>query len=88
MGLDQSAFSPPWPSFVNIGCGTDITIRETARLIANLVCFQGETVYNPDQPDGTPRKLLSTTRINSLGWRPGFSLEEGLADAYRWYVGA
>jgi len=88
MGLDQSAFSPPSPSFVNIGCGSDITIRDTARLIADLVGFRGETIYNPDQPDGTPRKLLSTARINSLGWRPGFSLEAGLADAYRWYVQA
>ncbi len=86
MGLDQSVFSPPAPSFVNIGCGSDITIRETAALIAGLVGFEGETIYNPDQPDGTPRKLLSTTRINDLGWRPAFTLESGLADAYRWYT--
>ncbi len=85
MGLDQSLFSPPAPSFVNIGCGSDITIQETAELIADLVGFWGETFYNPEQPDGTPRKLLSTARINALGWRPRFSLKEGLADAYRWY---
>ena len=86
MGLDQAVFSPPAPSFLNIGCGCDITIRETAELIAGLVGFQGETVFNPAQPDGTPRKLLSTTRINDLGWRPAFTLEAGLADAYRWYA--
>ena len=85
MGLDQALFSPPAPSFVNIGCGSDITIQETAELIADLVGFWGETFYNPEQPDGTPRKLLSTARINALGWRPRFSLKEGLADAYRWY---
>ena len=74
------------PSFLNIGTGDDITIRDTAALIAELVGFAGETVYNPDQPDGTPRKLLSTARINALGWQPHFSLKEGLADAYRWYL--
>ncbi len=86
MGLEQSHFSPPAPSFVNIGCGSDISIRETAELIAALVGFAGETVYNPAQPDGTPRKLLATSRINELGWRPAFTLEDGLADAYRCYV--
>ena len=86
MALDQQDFMPPAPSFLNIGTGDDITIRDTAALIAELVGFAGETVYNPDQPDGTPRKLLSTARINALGWQPHFSLKEGLADAYRWYL--
>ncbi len=87
MGLDQRDFTAPAPSFLNIGTGDDITIRETAAMIAELVGFNGETVYNPEQPDGTPRKLLSTARIASLGWKPRFSLQEGLADAYRWYLG-
>jgi GDP-L-fucose synthase len=86
MGLDQEAFAAPAPSFLNIGSGSDITIHDTAALIAALVGFGGETVYNPAQPDGTPRKLLSTSRINALGWRPRLSLKEGLADAYRWYL--
>ena len=86
MALGQQDFMPPSPSFLNIGTGDDITIRDTAALIAELVGFAGETVYNPDQPDGTPRKLLSTARINALGWQPHFSLKEGLADAYRWYL--
>ncbi len=86
MGLEQPLFSPPAPSFVNIGCGSDISIREVAELIAGLVGFSGETVYNPAQPDGTPQKLLATSRINELGWQPAFTLEDGLADAYRCYV--
>ena len=86
MGLDQQDFTAPAPSFLNIGTGDDITIRETAAIIAELVGFAGETVYNPEQPDGTPRKLLSTARISALGWKPRFSLKEGLADAYRWYL--
>jgi GDP-L-fucose synthase len=85
IGLAQSHFSPPASSFVNVGCGSDITIGEAAALIADLVGYRGETIYDPAHPDGTPRKLLSSARINALGWRPTFSLEEGLADAYRWY---
>lgn len=85
MGLAQSYFSPPAPSFINVGCGSDITIREVAARIAELVGFQGETIYDPGHPDGTPRKLLSSARINALGWRPAFSLEAGLADAYHSY---
>ena len=86
MGLDQDVFAPPAPSFLNVGTGLDITIRETAALVAALVGFDGETVYNPGQPDGTPRKLLATDRINALGWQPQLSLQAGLADAYRWYL--
>jgi GDP-L-fucose synthase len=88
MGLDQANFSGSNPSFVNVGTGEDITIREMAALIAELVGFTGETLYNSAQPDGTPRKLLDTGRINSLGWRPRLSLRQGLEDAYRAYLSA
>lgn len=82
MKLEQQFFEGDNPSFVNVGTGRDITIRETAELIAGLVGFTGKTVYNSAQPDGTPRKLLDTSRINSLGWKPRFSLTEGVKDAY------
>ncbi len=85
MNLNQSHFIDDKPSFLNIGVGEDITIRETAELIAELVGFTGETVYNSDQPDGSPRKLLDTSRINSLGWKPGFDLRVGLENAYESY---
>lgn len=83
--LSQSDFEEPHSSFVNVGTGIDITIRDTAALIAGMVGFNGPTVYNSNQPDGTPRKLLDTGRINSLGWQPSRSFSEGLADAYRAY---
>ena len=85
MQLQQADFEAPHASFVNVGTGEDITIGDVAALIAQLVGFSGETVYNSAQPDGTPRKLLDTRRINSLGWRPALCFREGLADAYRAY---
>jgi GDP-L-fucose synthase len=85
MQLEQSHFSGDNCSYLNIGSGRDITIREIAELIADLVGFHGETRYNADQPDGTPRKLLDTTKINRLGWQPRFSLHQGLEDAYNAY---
>jgi GDP-L-fucose synthase len=85
MGLEQSLFSGDNPSFVNVGTGDDLTIAEIAGRIAHLVGFTGKTVYNPAHPDGTPRKLLDTSRIIALGWQPRLSLDEGLADAYRAY---
>ncbi len=85
MQLDQAHFIGENPSFLNIGTGRDITIRRIAELIAEIVGFTGETIYDAAQPDGTPRKLLDTTRINQLGWQPHLSLREGLEDAYSSY---
>ncbi len=85
MNLEQAHFIGENPSFLNVGTGEDITIRQTAELIAELVGFPGETEYNAAQPDGTPRKLLDTTRINTLGWQPRFTLPKGLEDAYASY---
>ncbi len=88
MALGQEEFLPPHPSFVNVGTGSDLTIREAALVIAEMIGFTGETVYNPQQPDGTPQKLLDTGRISALGWKPQLSFGEGLADAYRHYLHA
>ncbi len=85
MNLEQDSFIGENPSFLNVGTGEDITIKATAEMIGELVGFRGETVYNPEQPDGTPRKLMDTTRINSLGWKPKFSFREGLENAYSSY---
>lgn len=85
MELDHNHFSGGDPSFVNVGTGIDITIRETANLISDIVGYQGKTIYNSDQPDGTPRKLLDTSRLSELGWKPRYGLQEGLINAYESY---
>lgn len=67
---------------VNIGVGADMTIRETAELVAEVVGFTGTLVFDPSRPDGTPRKLLDTTILTSLGWKPKMKLSEGLRRSY------
>jgi GDP-L-fucose synthase len=73
------------PVFLNIGTGKDCTIKEVAAVIRDIVGFGGEITYDSDQPDGTPQKLLDVTRITGSGWRPKFSLRDGLLNAYSWY---
>lgn len=70
---------------INVGWGEDIPIGELATTIAEIVGFEGEIVFNTDYPDGTPRKLLDTSRINDLGWRPTIGLREGIEHTYRWF---
>jgi len=70
---------------INVGVGEDISIRELAELIARVVGFNGEIVYDTSKPDGTPRKLLDVSRLFALGWRPRISLEEGLRQTYEWF---
>lgn len=71
------------PSLINIGCGKDITIRELAETIMDVVGFNGEIVFDDSKPDGTPRKLLDTSRINQLGWHPRTTLKEGISFSYQ-----
>ncbi len=73
---------------VNVGSGADLTIHELAEIIRRIVGFEGEIVTDPSKPDGTPRKLLDVSRLASWGWRPGVSLEQGIAEVYRWYCEA
>ena len=68
--------------FVNIGFGEDITIAELARLVAEIVGFRGEIVYDTSKPDGTPQKLLDVSRLSTIGWKAKVPLREGLAKAY------
>jgi GDP-L-fucose synthase len=74
------------PDLVNVGYGTDITIRELVELVAETVGYTGKIVWDESKPDGTPRKLLDTSRINQLGWQPRISLREGLAQTYRAFL--
>lgn len=68
---------------INIGTGEDLTIRELAELVAQVVGFRGRFVYDASKPDGTPRKVLDVSRLRALGWNPTISLRDGIADAYR-----
>jgi len=71
---------------VNIGTGKDITIKELAELIANVVHFKGDIIYDTSKPDGTPRKLLDVTRLHKLGWKHETSLRNGIEKVYKWYL--
>jgi GDP-L-fucose synthase len=86
MNLDQAVFRNSAPSFLNVGIGNDQTIAETANLIQEVVDFKGETIFDSSKPDGTPKKLLDTTRINTLGWSPQLNLREGLRNSYTSYL--
>ena len=70
---------------INIGTGTDVTISELARLIAEIVGFTGRFVFDASKPDGTPRKVLDVSRLTALGWRPRIDLEAGIRQTYDWY---
>ena len=71
---------------VNIGAGKDITIKELAEIIKEVIGFKGEVLWDETKPDGTPRKLLDVTKINELGWKAKTSLEEGIKKTYAWYA--
>ena len=73
-------------SHVNVGWGKDLSITELAELIAEVVGYRGKFVYATDKPDGTPQKLLDTSRLSAMGWNPAIPLREGLEDAYRAFV--
>jgi len=70
---------------VNIGWGEDVTIRGLAELIASVIGYRGELIFDPSKPDGTPRKLLDVGRLNELGWRPKVSLRPGIEQTYAWF---
>jgi len=70
---------------LNVGWGEDISIAELARMVAQTVGFSGELHFQRDKPDGTPRKLLDTSRLTALGWRPKIALQDGLVSTYEWF---
>lgn len=70
---------------VNVGCGEDQTIMELAESIKEVVGFTGRLEFDSSRPDGTPQKILDTSKINALGWRPAIPLKEGLEQVYQWY---
>ena len=73
-------------SFVNIGCGNDITIRELVEEVVAVVGFEGQLQFDTSKPDGTPQKLLDVSKANNLGWKAEIQLRPGITDAYRWFL--
>ena len=73
------------PAPINVGVGEDLPIRELAEMVADIVGYQGELVFDTTKPDGTPRKLLDVGKIHSLGWKAQIDLRDGLTETYRWY---
>lgn len=85
MNLDKSVYqqhTQPMLSHINVGCGYDMTIRELAEAIGRTVGFKGETNFDTTKPDGAPRKLMDSSRLNKLGWQAKVDLESGLKQAY------
>jgi len=76
----------PRNSHINIGTGEDVSIRELAEMIRDIVGYQGKIKFNTDRPDGTPRKLLDVSLLNRLGWKNKISLKEGITSTYQWYL--
>jgi len=73
-------------SLINVGYGSDITIAQVAQAVGHAVGFHGNIDFDPNQPDGSPRKLMDSTRLNALGWQAKVNLEEGLALAYQDFI--
>jgi len=89
MELDQAACqaaTQPMLSHINVGTGVDCTIRTLAETIASVTGFKGQLIFDSNKPDGAPRKLMDVSRLKSLGWEASITLEDGLRNAYGWYV--
>lgn len=72
-------------AIVNVGCGEDLSIGDLARLVKDVVGFEGDIVHDTSKPDGTPRKLLDVSRLTAMGWTPRIPLREGVEGTYAWY---
>jgi len=89
MNLDNDIYAlhtKPMLSHINVGTGVDCTIKELAETLAKVVGFKGELVFDSSKPDGTPRKLMDISRLNSLGWGSTIGLENGLSETYQWFI--
>jgi len=86
MNLDRATYdthTKPMLSHVNVGCGYDITIRELAETLARVIGYPGDIAFDTNKPDGTPRKLMDSSRLNALGWQAKVGLHDGLKLAYQ-----
>jgi len=88
MTLDKATYdenTQAMLSHINVGTGEDCTIKEMAETVKKVVGFKGELKFDATKPDGSPRKLMDVSRINSMGWKATISLEDGLSTTYKWY---
>jgi GDP-L-fucose synthase len=91
MNLDKKTYetqTSPMSGHINVGCGEDLSIKELSEIIKEIVGFKGEIVFDPSKPDGSPKKLLNSEKINNLGFKPQISLKEGLIKTYREFIKA
>lgn len=89
MELDKTIYdanTEPMLSHINVGTGVDCTIRELVETVAKVTGFEGRIVFDASKPDGAPRKLMNVDRLALLGWKYHYGLEEGLSDAYQWFL--
>ena len=89
MNLDQNSYADitnPMLSHVNVGTGTDCTIRELAETMAAVTSFDGSLQFDATKPDGTPRKLMDVSKLENLGWNSSINLSDGLRDTYQWFL--
>jgi GDP-L-fucose synthase len=89
MNLDKSLYDQqrePMLSHINVGFGSDVTIKELAKTTSEVVGYQGMIGFDTSKPEGTPRKLMDSGRLNSLGWNAKVNLKDGLTKAYQDYL--
>jgi GDP-L-fucose synthase len=89
MGLDPASYgaeTKPMLSHINVGSGTDVTIRELAETVARVTGFTGRLGFDASKPDGAPRKLMDVSRLARLGWKSSIGLEQGVRDTYQWFL--
>ena len=89
LGLSTAHYqsnTAPMLSHLNVGTGEDVTIKELAETIQEVIGFTGDIIWDSTKPDGTLRKLMDVSKIKALGWEPKVSLKEGLIDTYRWFI--
>jgi GDP-L-fucose synthase len=89
MDLDKNIYAAntqPMLSHINVGTGTDVTIRQLAETLAEVTGFKGRLVFDSSKPDGAPRKLMNVSRLAAMGWRAKTGLRDGIEDTYRWFL--
>ena len=87
--LDEKTYkanTQPMLSHINVGTGKDVTIKEMAKAMKEVVGFEGKLVFDSNKPDGAPRKLIDVTRLKNMDWSYSVNLKEGLEKTYKWYT--